>query len=395
MTDCVEADDGVLFCNKQRDGGKEAHLAEAHRQLVYWQRDFRELEAKFAALELLNAQLEAMHKRQVELRNRYAERAERVEAERDDWARRWGLVVSTLRKAEASKWQKEAETQQDIQFAQRQEADAQRERADKAELGANGAERTAEMLQDRVEELEARVKQLQTKLVRTKISLSAFQVEKAKHVTELMTAEAALAELEEAITLWHDHGSLHSEDCEGCRRAEFHRVTGTLPPKSDVPDDDDDDDDKRGEKRDDDVCGDCDCGDNCYGGEDAEKEETKPRIDIITDKKLLRQWNHDEPVLSISTNRHESLIPLSRVTGKRIEVVLRGIEADRENGRLTLDSAGELQNLSSHVCGEGDDGNPSCEHSQHETEEKVDALPERSVFSRIVNFLRAVAAQED
>jgi len=51
MTDCVQADDGVFFCNKQRDDGKKAHLAEAHRQLVYWQRDFRELEAKFAALE--------------------------------------------------------------------------------------------------------------------------------------------------------------------------------------------------------------------------------------------------------------------------------------------------------------------------------------------------------
>jgi len=88
MTDCVRADDGVLFCNKERNDGEKAHLAEAHRQLVFWQRDFRELEAEVRRLNTVIA----------DERNDI----EKIEAALvfADWA--WKTETDKLEKAEAS-----------------------------------------------------------------------------------------------------------------------------------------------------------------------------------------------------------------------------------------------------------------------------------------------------
>jgi hypothetical protein len=55
-------------------------------------------------------------------------------------------------------------------------------------------------------------------------------------------------------------------------------------------------------------------------------DDSEPRISIITDEKLLRQWNHDEPCLQIATAERAIFIPLSRVTGRRIEVALDEFE---------------------------------------------------------------------
>jgi len=52
-------------------------------------------------------------------------------------------------------------------------------------------------------------------------------------VVELELREQ-IAELREVLNLWEEHGSLSgNEECEGCRRAEFYRVTGILLPKED------------------------------------------------------------------------------------------------------------------------------------------------------------------
>jgi len=50
-------------------------------------------------------------------------------------------------------------------------------------------------------------------------------------LTSELELREKIAELREVLSLWEEHGVLSNENCEGCRRAEYYRVTGILPPK--------------------------------------------------------------------------------------------------------------------------------------------------------------------
>lgn len=65
-------------------------------------------------------------------------------------------------------------------------------------------------------------------------------------------------------------------------------------------------------------------------------EDFEVEVRLCEDEKLLKQWNHDEPVIEIFNAQRWCCIPVSQATDSRLEFEMKGFDRLKELYYLNL-----------------------------------------------------------